>query len=104
MQLEKRVEKGGNVKRLASVLGFLSLLAACATSSPTPKKITVIHADDVADNPTANLDPDTVVCETVQVVGSRIPQRLCMTHRDREENRQQTQTRLGKNPNLQVAQ
>jgi hypothetical protein len=98
------VEKGGNVKRLASVLGFLSLLAACATSSPTPKKITVAHADDIADNPTATLDPDTVVCETVQVVGSHIPQRVCITHRDREEMRQQTQTRLGKTPNLQVAQ
>ncbi len=96
------VEKGGKVKRLASVLGFLILLAGCATSSPSPKKITVTHADDIADNPTAKVDPDTVVCETVQVVGSRIPQRLCMTHRDREEYRDQTHARFGKTPNFQA--
>ncbi len=96
------VEKRGNVKRLTSVLGFLILLAACASSSPSPKKITVTHADDIADNPTANVDPDTVVCETVRVAGSHIPQRLCMTHRDREEYRQQTQARLGKTPNFQA--
>ncbi len=91
------------MKRSAILLGVAILFAACATSSPGPRKVTVMHADDLADNPTAQLDPDnTVVCETVQVAGSHIPQRVCQTARDREANRQQTQNHLdGKIPSFQ---
>jgi len=82
------------MKRASSVLGFLILSAACATSSPQQKKMTVTHADDVAEKPAAKLDPDTVVCEYEQMVGSHIPQRLCMTVRDRELARQALQNQL----------
>ena len=62
-----------------------------------------MHADDLADNPTAQLDLDqTVLCENVQVAGSHIPQRICQTARDRELNRQQTQNHFsGKIPSFQ---
>jgi hypothetical protein len=51
-------------------------------------------AEDVAEHPAAKLDPDTVVCEYEQLVGSHIPQRLCMTVRDRELARQALQNQL----------
>jgi hypothetical protein len=94
--------KGGNVKRSAILLSVVILFAACATSSSGPKKVWVMHPDDLADNPTAQLDQDnTVVCENVQIVGSHFPQRICQTVRDRELNRQQTQNHLdGKIPSF----
>jgi hypothetical protein len=93
---------GGNMKRSAILLGIVILFSACATSSSAPKPVYVIHADDLADNPSAQLDQDTVVCENVLVVGSHFPQRICQTVRDREENRQQTQNHLsGKVPSFQ---
>ncbi len=91
------------MKRSAILLGVLILFAACATSSPGPRKVTVMHADDLGDNPTQQVDYDnTVICETVLTAGSHIPQRVCQTARDREVNRQQTQNHFdGKNPSFQ---
>jgi hypothetical protein len=71
------------------------LLAACVTSSPSPKKVTVMHPDDLADNPTAQLDRDnTVVCENIIIAGSHFSQRICMTPRERDLMRQQTQNTI----------
>jgi hypothetical protein len=97
---------GGNVKRSAILLGVVILFAACATSSSGPKKVWVMHADDLADNPSAQLDQDnTVVCENVLIAGTHIPQRICQTARDRDQNRQQTQDALkAKVRSFQVAQ
>jgi hypothetical protein len=92
------------MKRSSILLGVVILFGACATSSSKPKPVYVMHADDLADNPTAQLDQDTVVCENVIVVGSHFPQRICQTVRDREQNRQQTQNILsGKVPGFQRA-
>jgi hypothetical protein len=100
------VLKGGTVKRSVILFGVLILFAACATSSSGPRKITVMHVDDLADNPAAELDPDqTVLCENVLMAGSHIPQRICQTVRDRDQIRQQTQDHFnGKVRSFQVAQ
>ena len=82
------------MKRSASVLGFLILVAACATSSPSQKKMVVAHADDVADDPGKKVDPNTVICETVQLVGSHIPQQLCIRYQDKIEIQQRLQNQL----------
>jgi hypothetical protein len=84
------------VKHSAIALGALILLTACATSSPSPRKITVMHADDLGDNPTGQLDRDnTVICDNVPIAGTHFPQRICQTVRERELARERTQTELG---------
>ncbi len=73
----------------ASALGLLLFLSsACVTSSKQVLTAGAMQAEISAISATARLDPDkTIECEMENIVGSHIPQRICLSLREIEENR-----------------
>jgi hypothetical protein len=77
------------VRGAASALGLLLFLSsACVTSSRQVVTAGALQAEISAVSATARLDPDrTITCDTENIVGSHIPQRICQSLRQTEQSR-----------------
>ena len=69
---------------------LLALLAGCATSSQQAQGAG--SRDALAQKePAKSFDPDEIICVTERVVGTNIPERICRTRRQMEDERDATQ-------------
>lgn len=90
-------------------LAAVGLILGCATASPPPQSASgaapstqaqAVTGDPDAQKPEASgtavakKDKDKLVCESVQVTGSRIPKRVCRTQQQIDQERESAQKAL----------
>lgn len=78
------------------ILGAILLLAA-ACAAPAATGARSAGSANPSDKKVANADPNTTyVCEKVRPTGSNIPEEVCRTVRQRDEDRRQAQEALSR--------